>query len=140
SPTLAAQMGALLHAFPAARWHQWEPVGRDAVTAGTRQAFGRPLDPVLHLENADIILAVGGDFLSWAPGHLRYARDFAAKRRVVEIESSGETGGQMSRLYAIEATPSLAGSMADHRLVLPPDDVVRALGSLAMALGAAPAG
>jgi len=134
SPTFALQMDALVRAFPGARWHQWEPIGRDMVAAGTRQAFGRPLDPVLHLENADVILAVGGDFLSWAPGHLRYARDFAAKRR------AAETGGRMSRLYAIEATPTLAGSMADHRLVLPPDEVVRALGSLAMAVGAAPAG
>jgi len=134
SPSLAAQMDALRNAFPAARWHQWEPAGRDAAVAGSRRAFGRALDAVLHLENADIVLAVGGDFLSWAPGHLRYARDFAARRRATD------TGGRMSRLYAIEATPTLAGSMADHRLVLPPDDVVRALGSLAVALGAAPAG
>ncbi len=134
SPTFAGQMAALLRMFPEARWHQWEAIGRDAVAEGAMRAFGRPLDAVLHVDKADVLLAVGSDLLSWAPGHLRYARDFAAKRRATE------TGGRMSRVYAIEATPTLAGSVADHRLVLPPDNVVTALGSLAMAVKAAPDG
>ncbi len=134
SPTFAAQMTALLRTFPEARWHQWEAINRDSVADGTRQAFGRPLDTVLHVDKAEILLAVGSDLLSWAPGHLRYARDFAAKRR------AAETGGRMSRVYAIEATPTLAGSVADHRLIIPPDEIVTALGSLAMAIKAAPDG
>ena len=47
SPTLGAQMKALLAAFPKAKWHQWEAAGRDAVRAGARLAFGqRRRDPV----------------------------------------------------------------------------------------------
>lgn len=134
SPTLVAQLQALLHSFPEARWHQWEAIGRDTVADGARQAFGRPLDAILHVDQADVILAVGSDALSSAPGHLRYAREFASKRRVAE------THGRMSRLYAIECTPTLAGSVADHRLVLPPEEIVRALASLAVALKAAPEG
>jgi MoCo/4Fe-4S cofactor protein with predicted Tat translocation signal len=38
SPTLAAQLRALLAAMPKARWHQWEPAGRDAARAGARLA------------------------------------------------------------------------------------------------------
>jgi len=36
SPTLAAKIGELLAILPKARWHQWEPAGRDAVRAGAR--------------------------------------------------------------------------------------------------------
>ena len=34
SPTLAAQLDALLPRYPEARWHQWEPVSRDNVWKG----------------------------------------------------------------------------------------------------------
>src|SRR6266404_8148937 len=37
SPTLARQLRELLAAFPQARWHQWEPVGRDGVRLGARR-------------------------------------------------------------------------------------------------------
>ena len=41
SPTLAAQLDALLALYPAARWHQWEPVSRDNVRQGAALAYGR---------------------------------------------------------------------------------------------------
>ena len=94
------------------RWQQWEPLHRDAVLDAAQLAFGRPLDTVLDLGKADVILAIESDFLSSAaPGQLRYAREFAARRRPVEVKAG------MSRLYAIESTPTLIGAKADHRLV-----------------------
>jgi len=39
SPTLAAQLHDLMAQFPGAKWHQYEPVGRDAA----REARGSPL-------------------------------------------------------------------------------------------------
>ena len=112
SPTLAEQIAALRRAFPEMRWHQWEALHRDGARDAARLAFGRPLDTVLDIEKADVVLAIESDFLSAAAGHLRYARDFAARRRAAEI------GEKMSRLYAIESTPTLAGAKADHRLML----------------------
>src|SRR5262245_27551374 len=44
SPTLAGQLEALLAALPEARWHQWEPIGRDAARAGAILAFGEPVE------------------------------------------------------------------------------------------------
>ena len=41
---------------------------------------------------------------------VRYAHDFATRRRVRE----GQTA--MNRLYVVESTPSMTGAMADHRL------------------------
>ncbi len=110
SPTLTYQLRALLTEFPSAKWHQYEPSGRDAVREGARLAFGRYVNTVYRFEQADVILALDADFLCSGPGCLRYARDFAAKRRV----DVGQTN--MNRLYLVESTPSNTGAMADHRL------------------------
>ena len=59
-------------------------------------------------------------------------RLFEAKRRPTD------TGGAMSRVYAIESTPTLLGAKADHRLALAPAEIARSLRHLAAALGAGP--
>src|SRR5262249_44367338 len=40
SPTLGRQLQELLREWPAAKWHQYEPLARDNALAGARQAFG----------------------------------------------------------------------------------------------------
>ena len=116
SPTLGAQLRALLMEMPEARWHQWEPANRDNVWAGARAAFGQPLDTVLDLSKADVILSLDADFLACGPGHLRWVREFAGRRRSRER-------GRMNRLYAVESTPGLTGAAADHRLPMRAADV-----------------
>lgn len=118
SPTLAAQLRALLAEFPSAKWHQYEPVGNDNAREGARLAFGEYVNPVYRLENAEVILALDADFLSSHPGSLRYAREFAAKRRL----TAGKK--EMNRLYVVEGTPSITGAAADHRLPLRASDII----------------
>jgi len=129
SPTLARQLSALLEAYPEARWHQYEPVTQDAVLEGAQLAFGQAVNTVYHFEQADVILALDADFLSGMPGSLRYARDFGARRKVRADNPS------MNRLYAVESTPTLTGSNADHRLPLRASQVEQFAQALAAALG-----
>ncbi|MBI3404744.1 MAG: TAT-variant-translocated molybdopterin oxidoreductase, partial [Acidobacteria bacterium] len=110
SPTLAWQLRNLLAEFPAAKWHQWEPCGRHSAREGAKLAFGEYVETRYHFDKADVILSLGSDFLCSGPGHVRYAREFAAKRRVTGPES------KMNRLYALESTPTNTGTMADHRV------------------------
>lgn len=110
SPTLAHQLQALLAKFPSAKWHQYEPISRDAARVGARLAFGKEVETHYRFDKADVILSLDADFLSSGPGTLRYAREFAARRRV----RAGQTA--MNRLYVVECTPSNTGAMADHRL------------------------
>ncbi|WP_205678701.1 TAT-variant-translocated molybdopterin oxidoreductase [Aquisphaera insulae] len=130
SPTLSAQLRKVLEAFPEARWHAYEPVGREAVREGTRRAFGEALEPVYHLDKADVVVALDADFLTSGPASLRYARDHASRRE----PGTGDSGATMNRLYAAEATPSLTGSAADHRLPLASKDVEGLARELAHAL------
>ena len=64
-----------------ARWHQWEPAGRGNAAAGARAAFGQPVEAHYDLAQADVVLALESDFLTQGPGAVRYARDFADRRR-----------------------------------------------------------
>lgn len=138
SPTLGQQCQDLLTLFPEARWHQYEPVTEDAVLAGTRLAFGEPLQPLYHLEAADVIVALDADFLVTGPGNVRYARDFMQKRQVSATQQA------MNRLYVVESTPTLTGAMADHRLPLRPAAIASFVHTLSRAImqgdGAAMAG
>src|SRR5665213_1637282 len=112
SPSLGAQIQALLSTFPAARWHQYESVSRDNAQEGAKLAFGEYVNAVYRIDRAEVILALDADFLCTGPGCLRYARDFARGRR------DADTRGTMNRLYSVESTPSNTGAMADHRLKL----------------------
>jgi MoCo/4Fe-4S cofactor protein with predicted Tat translocation signal len=132
SPSLAAQIATLQKQFPAMRWHQWEPLHRDNELAASQRAFGRPLERVFDIGAADVIFAVESDLISAVPGWLAYARQFAAHRR------PDETGGKMSRVYAIESTPTLIGAKADHRLPMRPAEISAAVRYVAGAVGAGP--
>jgi molybdopterin-containing oxidoreductase family iron-sulfur binding subunit len=130
SPTLAAQLSEVLTQYPEAKWHQWDPAGRDAVYAGARLAFGEPVETIYQIDRADVIVALDADFLASGPGSLRHARHFAARRRPSDAE-------RMNRLYVAEAMPTSTGSRADHRLPLKPSEVEVVARQLAVAVGAA---
>jgi MoCo/4Fe-4S cofactor protein with predicted Tat translocation signal len=129
SPSLAAQIRALLAQFPDAKWHQYESCGRDNEREGARLAFGRPVNTVYRFDKADVIVSLDSDFLSSGPGHVRYAREFSS-RRAMQGPSS-----QLNRLYVVESMPTSTGAMADHRFPMRADDVKSAAHSLAAALG-----
>ncbi|MBI1788452.1 MAG: TAT-variant-translocated molybdopterin oxidoreductase [Acidobacteria bacterium] len=116
SPALAAQIQAVLKAYPQARWHQYEPAHI-------------PLDRHYKIENADVILALDSDFLTSGPGHLRYARAFADRRRV-----RGERTA-MNRLYAVEPSPSPTGAKADHRWAARASEMEGVAAAIAAELG-----
>ena len=78
-----------------------------------------------------MILSLDADFLFSGPANVRYARDFAGKRSVRQ----GKIG--MNRLYAIEATPSVTGSMADHRIALRPSEIPNFAAAVAAKIGLA---
>ena len=119
SPTLADQLHRLFEQFPEARWHAYEPVSRDSIRAGSRMAFGEDLEPVHHLEKAEVIVSLDADFLASGPGRLKDTRAFAARRDAGE----GGPAASMNRLYVVESTPSLTGAAADHRLAIPAREV-----------------
>jgi molybdopterin-containing oxidoreductase family iron-sulfur binding subunit len=91
SPTLGAQMRDVLRRYPAARWYQWEPVTAGSASLGARLATGDFATAIYDFTQADRVLSLDSNFLECGPASLRYARDFASRRRV--SDAPGEHGG-----------------------------------------------
>ena len=140
SPTMAAQMRDLLKAYPQAKWYQYDPVNRDAFRAGMMMAFGQPVNAVYKMEAADVIVSLDADFLSSGyPGFVRYAREFASRRKV-QNDGRGKSPRGMNRFYMIESTPTNTGGKADHRLPLRASEIENFARALATAVGVGGAG
>ncbi len=129
SLSLGDQMNDLLKQFPQAQWHQHEAVSRDNAREGARLAFGEYVETVYRFDRADVVVSLDSDVLFAVPGGVRYAADFANRRRVTGPQSS------MNRLYAVEAVPTITGTQADHRLRLRSSQVEGFTRLLAGALG-----
>src|SRR6185295_1600902 len=129
SPTLAAQLKGILTDFPQAKWHQYEPANNDNARAGAVMAFGQPVNTIYDFSKAERILSLDADFLAAMPGTLRYARDFAARRRITEGKK------EMSRLYVIETTPTTTGAAADHHWTVKPSELIDAVNAIADRVG-----
>jgi molybdopterin-containing oxidoreductase family iron-sulfur binding subunit len=119
SPSLRRLIGAILREFPGAGWHQFAAVANDEARAAAVAAFGQPVETVYDFTRADAVLTLGGDVLGLGPGQVRYAHDCAERRR------AGLAQGTLPRLYSIESTPSLTGTIADRRFALHPADIER---------------
>ncbi len=126
SPTLLRLITALKMRFPELRQYRYEPAHDDEARAGSRQAFGRQLESIPHLDRADVVLCLDADPLGAGPGLLRNARDFATRR----------SGGAAQRLYVAEPAWTLTGAAADHRIAAHPDAIAEMARAVAKALGA----
>jgi Fe-S-cluster-containing dehydrogenase component len=102
SPTFLDQMERLLDKYPAAKWHEYEPLATRAPST------------IYDFSKAEVIVSLGADFLGFGSASLKYARDFAARR---------DPNRQMNRLYVAESTMSLTGAAADHRVLLRSDEL-----------------
>jgi len=115
SPTRDRLIALARQTLPEARWYFHAPLTDGNTHVATARVFGRPLDPVLDLMQADVILTLGGDPLGAGAGHIRYAADYAQRRHARDRP--------LPRLYSAETSPSLTGARADHRLALPPREI-----------------
>jgi molybdopterin-containing oxidoreductase family iron-sulfur binding subunit len=95
-------------------------------------AFGEVVDVHYRVAEADVIVSLDADFLTTGAGALRYARDFASRRRP-------EQPDRMNRFYAVECMPTPTGTRADHRWPLKPSEIEPFASALAAALGVADA-
>ncbi|MBT4136652.1 MAG: 4Fe-4S dicluster domain-containing protein, partial [Candidatus Latescibacteria bacterium] len=130
SPTLAAQIQDLLKKYPKAKWHQYEPNGRDNVRDGSRLAFGEVVETQYDFSKAKRILSLDSDFTAVGPASVRYAGQFAAGRLVEDGKKN-----EMNRLYVVESVPSNTGAVADHRLPVKGSQIDGVIRAIAQALG-----
>ena len=104
SALIADRLDALRALYPAARIYFHSPLSSPVDAAFTTSG----VVPHYDIRSADVILSAGSDFLAEGPFNLRYAREFADRRRT--------PAAGMNRLYVAECGLSVTGGAADHRL------------------------
>lgn len=127
SPTLIDQMNRVKAEFPNSKWVQYEPVNSDNAMAGAKLAFGAPAQAVYKFNKASRILTLGADVFSGF--NVAYIKDFAEGR------AFDEETKDMNRLYSVEATVSITGAKADHRLAIKPSQMTEVAKAIAKAVG-----
>ena len=91
SPSMAEQLRTIQQLYPGAKWHQWEPAGPHSARASATQAFGQPVNTYYDFTNANVVVSLDADFLASGPASLRYARQFAKRRRVERTRRHDES-------------------------------------------------
>src|SRR5258708_28064234 len=117
SPTLVAQLQSLMSQQADAHWHSFEPILSLATSPNFSTAFTSPLSVRYRFDQPKTIVSLDFDFLSDPAAGLAYARQLSQHRR------SRPDSLDLNRLYVAEATMSLTGATADHRLPLRPDEI-----------------
>ena len=132
SPSLAAMRAALEKKYPKAEWYEYEPFSDDNIRFGTKEAFDQDVLPVVDLKDAKLIVSLDADlFGDGSPLAIKYARDFAAGRKLYDKETQTE----MNRLYVIESLHTITGACADHRAACRASEIEEIARTLAAGLG-----
>jgi Fe-S-cluster-containing dehydrogenase component len=134
SPTTAALLDRLRSRYPSARITFDAQLSMHPAIEAAQMLFGQPCQPVYDFTRAERIVSFDADFIDGMPYCLRYARDFASRRRIASAESA------INRLYVAEPTLTPTGTLADERVACQARSIAVMIAVLLReALGAAPA-
>ncbi len=130
SPTRDRLRAALEAKFPKIVWAEYDPLAPTATIEANEASFGPNIRLVPDFKRADIVLAIGSDFLNPIETGIGFAQGFAARR------SPDQEGAPMNRLYAVENHFTVTGGMADHRLRCKASELGEFTRQLALAIAA----
>ncbi len=114
SPSLAAQVATMQRDWPQMRLYTHMPATRLALYAGTRAAFGRPLETHWRMQGARVVVCLDGDLLDAGPHQVGAARAWADARRAQAAQ------GGLLTMWAAAPVPNLTSAKADHKLTASP--------------------
>ena len=122
SPSLLAAIDEFKGRFANTELVQYDPVSSAALLDANEADFGKRAVPSYHFDKAEIIVAIGCDFLGTWVSPVQFARDYAKMRKT--------SGKKMSRHVQIESAMSLTGSNADNRILVKPSEQGQAIAAL----------
>lgn len=114
SPTTRKAIDQFKTAFPTTNWVQYDAISYSGALDANEENFGKRAFPDYHFDKADLIVAVGADFLGTWLSPTEFSADYAKNRKVCEDKKT------MSRHIQIESIPTLSGSNADVRIPVKP--------------------
>ena len=128
SPAVRELRKAIKEKLPNATWHSYEAIDTSEALKGAEAAFGEKLVARYNFEDIDRILALDSDFLGADANAVANSRSFSGHRTIEDKLD------WLNRLYVVESTYTVTGTMADHRLRLPASQIGAYLVALAREL------
>ncbi len=110
----------------------FEPLAHEALKFAHQRLFGAPTLPVLHLDQCDLLLGFGADFLETWLSPVEYARKFKAMHAYQD--------GKKGRFIQVSPFQSLTGANADRWIACRPGTEALVMLGLIRALADAPNG
>jgi molybdopterin-containing oxidoreductase family iron-sulfur binding subunit len=106
---------------------EFDFLGLDEVADGQEESFGSAVLPAYRLDQCEVVVSLGADFLGTWPFALEHSRQFMAARKLND-KAARQT--RMSKLTTFEPTMTVTGANSDERFGVRPGDEYR----IAMAL------
>ncbi len=116
TPHLPSSLSSLLDAWveenPGIRLVEYEPISYESIEKANEFCFDRNSLPVYRLEDADLVVSFGADFLETWISPVEYASAFARMRTYSE--------GKIGRLLYVGSRQSLTAANADETVMIKP--------------------
>jgi molybdopterin-containing oxidoreductase family iron-sulfur binding subunit len=114
SPTTQKAIETFLTKFPGAKHVVYEALSVSALLSAHEVAFGSATLPHVKLDQADLLVGIGADFLGTWLSPVEFTKAFSSRR---------DPDKKMSRHIQVETGMSLTGANADERIIVKPSQV-----------------
>jgi MoCo/4Fe-4S cofactor protein with predicted Tat translocation signal len=115
--------------LPAGSKHiQYDSISYSGMLLANEASYGKKVIPTYKLDNANIIVSLGADFLGTWVAPIEHATQYASKRKVTDTKK------EMSRHYQFESFLSMTGANADERFMHKPSQTGAVAAALLTAL------
>ncbi len=131
SPTFRATLDELIARYPGTKVLTYDAVSSSALLQASEATYGEAVVPDYRFDKADVIVSFGADFLGTWISPVEYARQYASRRRIEDVEHPN-----MSYHVQVESHMSMTGSNADKRILIRPSEQGAAIAALYNALAA----
>lgn len=115
SPSTRKAIEEFIAAYPKSEWITYDAVSSAAMLDANQANFGVRALPHYHFDEAELIVGFNADFLGNWIMPVKYARDYARGRKLINDD-------KMSRHIQFESYMSLTGSNADTRIPMKPSE------------------
>ncbi|NTV82831.1 MAG: molybdopterin oxidoreductase, partial [Bacteroidales bacterium] len=115
SPSTKSAIEEFVKAYPGTQWMVYDPVSASALLDANVGNFNTRAISAYHFDKAELIVGFNADFLGNYLLPVKYARDYAKGRKLVDTD-------KMSKHVQFESYMSLTGSNADKRILMKPSE------------------
>jgi MoCo/4Fe-4S cofactor protein with predicted Tat translocation signal len=116
SPTTNEIITQFLAKYPNVKHIVYDPISYSGMLQANEACYGKRTLPTYHFDKAKTIVSIGADFLGTWLSPIEFSKGYSKGRKVSAKNLS------LSKHYQVEATQTITGAAADHRVTCKPSE------------------